>query len=171
VRSRTSGVLISVMAVLPVLAATAVFAQSAAPPPPVPSGPSEELVKWTIQATLVCITLSWLGIVGFVGIRGDFHFLVDLIKTGPLIKFVTVTYIVIAVAILGMLKVIDADNVSALLGSIAGYILGQATSPRAGSESTAPKLPKSRTPSGTSIPPGPTTVENLLKVNSGVQGT
>ena len=162
-RANTSAVLMSLTLVLLVSTATAVFTQS---PPAATSqaaqGPSEALVKWTIEATLVCITLSWLGIVGFVGIRGDFHFLVDLIKTGPLIKFVTVTYIVIAVAILGMLRVIDADNVSALLGSIAGYILGQTTSQRSGSE---PKPPKPRTPSG------PTTVEDLLKGSPGVQGT
>src|SRR5262249_19458626 len=158
VRANTSAVLISLTAVLLVSTATAVFTQS---PPAATSqvaqGPSEELVKWTIEATLACITLSWLGIVGFVGFRGDFHLLVDLIKTGPLIKFVTVTYIVIAVAILGMMKIIDSDNIAALLGSIAGYILGQTTSRGGSSESAAARLAKSRTPPGPSTPQGPTT--------------
>lgn len=90
----------------------------------------ENLILWMFGGGIAAITISWLLVPYIFASRGKLDDLVDLLRHGTVMRFVTVTYIVIVVVTLAMVDRLDSDKVSTLLASIAGYVLGQATAPR-----------------------------------------
>ena len=70
------------------------------------------------------ITLAWVGIVWMFAWRKALNDLLDLAKRGPVIKFVTVTYIIVVIVTLSLVGQLESSHVSTLLGAIAGYVLG-----------------------------------------------
>ena len=88
---------------------------------------SETTIRYIFTVGTISVAISWLAVLGIVAWKQQFATLVDLIRNGPLIKFVTVTYIVIVVVTLALLGKLSGDKVSTLLASIVGYVLGDAT--------------------------------------------
>jgi hypothetical protein len=70
------------------------------------------------------ITVAWMGIVGLFAWKNALNDLLDLVKRGPVIKFVTVTYIIVVIVTLSLVGQLESSHVSTLLGAIAGYVLG-----------------------------------------------
>lgn len=88
---------------------------------------SESLIRWIFTVGIVCITVSWITIPFLFAHQGKLEELLDLLRRGTVMRFVTVTYIVLVVVVLALIGRLEGDKVSTLLGSIAGYVLGQAT--------------------------------------------
>jgi hypothetical protein len=63
-----------------------------------------------------------------------------LLGRGPefVLEFTTVVVIIFAAVILGILKVLDTQQIGTLLAAIAGYVLGRATTRARAGESLAP---------------------------------
>lgn len=76
------------------------------------------------------IAITWVLIPAIFAWRNQLDVLIDLLKEGAIMRFVTVTYIVIVAVTLAIIDRMDGDKVSTLLASIAGYVLGQAVSAR-----------------------------------------
>jgi hypothetical protein len=83
-----------------------------------------DLVKCMYLSGILAISLAWVGITLLFAWRNSLDVLIDLVKRGPLIKFVTVTYIIIVIVTLSLVGQLESSHVSTLLGAIAGYVLG-----------------------------------------------
>ncbi len=86
---------------------------------------------------LVCVSVTWVAIPVIFAYKNKLDEMLDLLRRGAVIRFVTITYIVLVIVILSLIGKLQGDKVATLLASIAGYVLGQATSQeRRGSEET-----------------------------------
>src|ERR1700687_3011337 len=70
---------------------------------------SEPLITWTS----IPIIFAW---------QGKLDDLLDILRRGTVMRFVTVTYIVLVVVTLALVGRMDGDKVSTILASIAGYV-------------------------------------------------
>src|SRR3954452_3615274 len=52
------------------------------------------------------------------------------LREGSILRYVTITYIVLVAVTLSLVDKLDGDKVATLLASIAGYVLGQGSRPR-----------------------------------------
>src|SRR5262245_6810946 len=93
-----------------------------------PMNLSEPLIKWMFTLGLICISVTWTSIPLIFAYKDKLDEMLDLLRRGTVIRFVTITYIVLVVVTLALVGRLDSDKVSTLLASIAGYVLGQATS-------------------------------------------
>ncbi|HEX5752434.1 MAG TPA: hypothetical protein VFZ09_39880 [Archangium sp.] len=82
------------------------------------------LVLWMYGLGIGAISVAWVAIVWLFAHKDALSDLLDLVKRGPLIKFVTVTYIIIVIVTLSLVGQLESSHVSTLLGAIAGYVLG-----------------------------------------------
>ncbi|QRN97769.1 hypothetical protein JRI60_01390 [Archangium violaceum] len=83
-----------------------------------------DLVLWMYGMGIAAISIAWVLIAWLFARNKALGDLVDLVKRGPLIKFVTVTYIIIVIVTLSLVGQLESSHVSTLLGAIAGYVLG-----------------------------------------------
>src|SRR5262249_44485420 len=94
----------------------------------------QPLANWVILTLfgvgIVCIAASWIIVPIVFARRAHLDDLIDLLKRGTVMPPVTQSYIVIVAVTLAIIDRLDGGKVSTLLGSIAGYVLGQATSHR-----------------------------------------
>ena len=90
---------------------------------------SEPTIKWIFTFGIVCIAISWVMIPLIFAYKNKLEEMLDLLRRGTVIRFVTITYIVLVIVTLSLIGKLDGDKVATLLASIAGYVLGQATSP------------------------------------------
>jgi hypothetical protein len=90
---------------------------------------SEPLIKWMFTVGVLCIAVTWTAIPVIFAAYGKLDEVIDLLRRGTVVRFVTITYIVLVIVILSITGKMDGDKVSTLLASIAGYVLGQATQP------------------------------------------
>jgi hypothetical protein len=88
---------------------------------------SEPLIKWMFTLGIVCIAVTWTSIPIIFAWQGKLDDLLDILRRGTVMRFVTVTYIVLVVVTLALVGRMDGDKVSTILASIAGYVLGQTT--------------------------------------------
>jgi len=88
---------------------------------------SEPLIKWMFTLGIVCIAITWTSIPIIFAWQGKLDDLLDILRRGTVMRFVTVTYIVLVVVTLALVGRMDGDKVSTILASIAGYVLGQTT--------------------------------------------
>jgi len=88
--------------------------------------PSEHLIFWIFTIGIFSITLSWITIPVVFVYRNKVDDLFRLVQQGSVIKFITVTYIVLVVVTLGLIGRLEPDKISTLLAAILGYILGEA---------------------------------------------
>lgn len=79
---------------------------------------------------IVSIAAAWIAVPMIFARNGQLPALIDLLKRGAVMRFVTVTYIVIVTVTLALIDRLDGDKVATLLASIAGYVLGSVTSAR-----------------------------------------
>lgn len=113
-------------------AAESAYAQTTAA-----ASPSESLIKWIFTIGISSITVSWIVIPILFALRGELPSLYRLVQQGTVIKFITVTYIVLVIVTLGLINKLESDKISTLLAAILGYILGEAGG-RAAVSSPAP---------------------------------
>jgi len=92
-----------------------------------PQSISEPLIRWIFTVGIVAITVSWITIPVLFAWQGKLEEMLDLIRRGTVMRFVTVTYIVLVVVTLALIGRLDGDKVATILASIAGYVLGQTT--------------------------------------------
>jgi len=95
-----------------------------AAPTPLP----KDIILWMFAGGIGAISVTWVLVPWIFAKRDRLDDLVDLLRHGAVMRFVTVTYIVIVAVTLAIVDRLDGDKVSTLLASIAGYVLGQATS-------------------------------------------
>jgi len=76
---------------------------------------------------VIGIAAAWIAIPMIFAKANKLDQLIELLRHGTVIRFVTITYIVIVVVILGLTDRVDGDKVATLLAGIAGYVLGQGT--------------------------------------------
>jgi hypothetical protein len=98
---------------------------------------SDQMVGIMFGIGIVAIAGAWVAIPLIFARFGKLDELIDLLRRGAVMRFVTVTYIVIVVVTLALIDRLDGDKVSTLLASIAGYVLGSATSARESSDDDA----------------------------------
>jgi hypothetical protein len=101
---------------------------------------SEPLIKWMFTTGVLCIAVTWTAIPIIFAYYGKLDEVIDLLRRGTVVRFVTITYIVLVIVILSITGKMSGDKVSTLLASIAGYVLGQAT--QAGRREPEPKSDK-----------------------------
>lgn len=89
---------------------------------------SETMVGVMFGIGIFAIAGAWVAIPLIFAKFGKLDELIDLLRRGAVMRFVTVTYIVIVVVTLALIDRLDGDKVATLLASIAGYVLGSATS-------------------------------------------
>ena len=96
---------------------------------PVPTTPPlpTNVIMWMFIGGIGAISITWVLVPWIFASRDKLDDLVDLLREGAVMRFVTVTYIVIVAVTLAIVDRLDGDKVSTLLASIAGYVLGQAT--------------------------------------------
>jgi hypothetical protein len=85
---------------------------------------------------ILAIAATWIAVPMIFARNGQLPALIDLLKRGAVMRFVTVTYIVIVTVTLALIDRLDGDKVATLLASIAGYVLGSVTSSREEREET-----------------------------------
>ncbi|WP_257461479.1 hypothetical protein [Archangium lipolyticum] len=95
-----------------------------APESPKPFELTPNLVLAMYGLGIAAITVAWVAITWLFARKNALGDLIDLVKRGPLIKFVTVTYIIIVIVTLSLVGQLESSHVSTLLGAIAGYVLG-----------------------------------------------
>jgi hypothetical protein len=78
---------------------------------------TSDLVLWMYGIGIGAITLAWVGIVWMFAWRKALNDLLDLEKRGPVIKFVTVTYIIVVIVTLSLVGQLESSHVSTLLGA------------------------------------------------------
>jgi hypothetical protein len=100
--------------------------QAAAGQTPLP----KDIILWMFAGGIGAISITWVLVPWIFASRDKLDDLVDLLRHGSVMRFVTVTYIVIVAVTLAIVDRLDGDKVSTLLASIAGYVLGQATTSR-----------------------------------------
>ena len=105
--------------------ATQEAAQPAAPTKESILPVSEKGILLIYTVGVISIAVSWTAVAGLFAWRNKLDALIDLIRRGPLIKFVTVTYIVVVIVTLGLIHRLEHDDIATLLAAIAGYILGE----------------------------------------------
>jgi predicted small integral membrane protein len=91
---------------------------------------SERGILFMYGIGVAAIALAWISIVGLFAWKGKLDELMDQVRDGPLIKFVTVTYIIVVIVTLGLIGKLESAHVSTLLGAIAGYVLGERSGQR-----------------------------------------
>jgi hypothetical protein len=91
---------------------------------PKPFEMTSNLVLWMYGMGIGANSVAWVAIVWLFAQKNALSDLLDLVKRGPLIKFVTVTYIIIVIVTLSLVGQLEGSHVSTLLGAIAGYVLG-----------------------------------------------
>jgi hypothetical protein len=104
--------------------AVTAFAQNVKPGP---TPLKEESILMMFGIGIGTIAVTWTLIPWIFARQNQLDDLIDILKKGTLMRFVTVTYIVIVVVTLAIIDRLDGDKVSTLLASIAGYVLGQTT--------------------------------------------
>jgi hypothetical protein len=85
---------------------------------------SEQTALVMYVVGVVSVAMSWVTIVALFAWRNELPSMMNLIMRGPVIKFVTVTYIVVVIVTLGLINRLEHDDISTLLAAIAGYVLG-----------------------------------------------
>jgi hypothetical protein len=94
---------------------------------PKPQQLSEPTIKWIFSIGLACVSIAWVLIPMIFAYQGKLEEMLDLLRRGAVIRFVTITYIVLVIVILSLIGKLEGDKVATLLASIAGYVLGQST--------------------------------------------
>jgi hypothetical protein len=107
-------------------AGTAVAQTQAQPRPPL----SNMMITAMFGAGILAIAATWITVPIIFARNGHLGDLIELLKRGAVMRFVTVTYIVIVTVTLALIDRLDGDKVATLLASIAGYVLGSATGAR-----------------------------------------
>jgi hypothetical protein len=86
---------------------------------------------WVILAVfgigIGAILVSWIVIPYIFAQNNKLDDLLDLVRHGQGIKFVTVLYVVLIIFTLGLLNLLESSHLSTLLAAIIGYVLGEAT--------------------------------------------
>ena len=95
---------------------------------------SQTMVGIMFGIGIFAIAGAWVAIPLIFAKFGKLDELIDLLRRGAVMRFVTVTYIVIVVVTLALIDRLDGDKVATLLASIAGYVLGSATSQKESSD-------------------------------------
>ena len=95
-------------------------------PTPLP----RDIILWMFAGGIGAISITWVVVPWIFASRDKLDDLVELVRHGAVMRFVTVTYIVIVAVTLAIVDRLEGDKVATLLASIAGYVLGQATSSR-----------------------------------------
>ena len=93
----------------------------------VPQTIGEPLIRWIFTVGIVCITISWISIPILFAWQGKLDEMLEVLRKGTVLRFVTITYIVLVVVTLALIGRLDGDKVATILASIAGYVLGQTT--------------------------------------------
>src|SRR5262249_16100876 len=88
--------------------------------------PDNDVIKLIFLVGMTSITVSWIMIPALFAWRGELAQLYRLVQQGSVIKFITVTYIVLVIVILWLIGRLADDKISTLLAAILGYILGEA---------------------------------------------
>ena len=92
--------------------------------------PAKDALKFTLTvfwASLVALTVFWAVVVIVFAQGKELDRLIDLTKSGLVLKLVTVVAIVAIIFILGLVGRLTAESVTTLLASIAGYVLGESS--------------------------------------------
>lgn len=89
---------------------------------------------WMYVIGIAAVGIAWTVVPLAFIIRGQTDTLVDVLKQGTALRYITVTYIVLIVVTLALVGKLDSKDVSTLLAGIAGYVLGQSGRQREGSE-------------------------------------
>src|SRR3954447_12787393 len=92
-------------------------------PTPLP----KDIILWMFAGGIGAISITWVLVPWIFASRDKLDDLVELVRHGAVMRFVTVTYIVIVAVTLAIVDRLEGDKVATLLASIAGYVLGQAT--------------------------------------------
>ena len=87
-----------------------------------------DIILYMFLGGIGAISVTWVLVPWIFARRDKLDDLIDLLRHGAVMRFVTVTYIVIVAVTLAIVDRLDGDKVATLLASIAGYVLGQATS-------------------------------------------
>jgi hypothetical protein len=120
-------------------------------PTPLP----RDIILYMFAGGIGAISITWVLVPWIFASRDKLDDLVDLLRHGAVMRFVTVTYIVIVAVTLAIVDRLDGDKVATLLASIAGYVLGQATSSKREErdERPEPRRTIERQPSSTLVRP------------------
>ena len=97
-------------------------AESSAKTEPVPD---MKTAFWMYVIGIVAVGLAWTVVPLVFVLKGETKTLVDVLKQGTALRYVTVTYIVLIVVTLALVGKLEGKEVSTLLAGIAGYVLGQ----------------------------------------------
>jgi hypothetical protein len=101
---------------------------------------TETLVRWMFAIGIIAISAAWVAVTAVFAWKNSLNQLLNILMRGPLIKFVTVTYIIVVIVTLSLVGQLESSHVSTLLGAIAGYVLGD----RGREEKSAPDSPASQ---------------------------
>jgi len=96
----------------------------------IPQKLSDTMIGVLFGFGILAIAATWIAVPLIFARNGQLPALIDLLKRGTVMRFVTVTYIVIVTVTLALIDRLDGDKVATLLASIAGYVLGSVTGAR-----------------------------------------
>jgi hypothetical protein len=95
----------------------------------------ETTIQWMFIFGVGAVAAAWIILPLGAILMQKSDMLVEILRQGTVLRYITVTYIVIIVVTLAMIGRMQSDQVSTILASIAGYVLGQGTRQPHASES------------------------------------
>jgi hypothetical protein len=83
------------------------------------------LIWWVFCFSILMLAAFWAFTITIFGSKNELALVADLTKSGLVLKLVTVVAIVAIIFILGLVGRVESNQVTTVLASIAGYVLGE----------------------------------------------